>query len=160
MRTSIRATALGLAALTLATTGLAGCSPVVALTPADDAKNTACAEVVVRLPDLVAGLSKRKTDAQGTGAWGQPTAVFLRCGVPVPDPTATLPCGTIDGVDWLVDDRDAPNYVFTTYGRDPAIEIVLNYDDVSSAAALTDLSGAVSVIPADRHCVSVSDLGN
>jgi hypothetical protein len=155
MRISVRAAAIGFAILTLA-----GCSPIVALTPAEDAKNAACAEVVVRLPELVGGLQQRKTDAQGTGAWGDPTGVFLRCGVPVPDPTATLPCGTIDGVDWLVDDKDAPNYVFTTYGRDPAIEVVLDYDSISSAAALTDLASAVQVIPADRQCVAVSDLGD
>lgn len=155
MRTSTR-----LAGVVLAVLALAGCSPIVSLTAADDAKNTACAEVVVRLPELVGGLSERKTDAQGTGAWGDPTGVFLRCGVPVPDPTATLPCGTIDGVDWLVDDTDAPNYVFTTYGRDPAIEVVLDYDSVASAAALTDLSSAVKVVPADRECVAVSDLGD
>lgn len=148
------------AAVTGAMLALAGCSPIVALAPAEDAKNPACAEVVVRLPELVGGLEQRKTDAQGTGAWGDPTGMFLRCGVPVPDPTATLPCGTIDGVDWLVDDTDAPNYVFTTYGRDPAIEVVLDYDSVSSAAALTDLSGAIQVIPADRQCVAVSDLGD
>ena len=99
MRILTRAAALGLAVLSLA-----GCSAVVALTPAEDAKNTACAEVVVRLPDLVAGLDIRKTNAQGTGAWGEPTAVFLRCGVAVPEPTATLPCGTIEDVDWLIDD--------------------------------------------------------
>lgn len=155
MRSLSRAATLGLVVL-----ALAGCSPIVALTPAEDAKNAACAEVVVRLPELVAGLEIRKTNAQGTGAWGEPTAVFLRCGVPVPEPTATLPCGTIDDVDWLVDDRDAPNYILTTYGRDPAIEVVLNYDEVSSAAALSDLSGAVKVIPADRQCIAVEDLGD
>lgn len=155
MRTLTRAAALGLAVLSLA-----GCSAVVALTPAEDAKNTACAEVVVRLPDLVAGLGIRKTNAQGTGAWGDPTAVFLRCGVAVPEPTASLPCGTIDDVDWLVDDTDAPNYVFTTYGRDPAVEVVLDYDQVSSAEALRDLAGAVGVIPADRQCIAVEDFGD
>ena len=154
MRNPLRA--LGLAVVALA---LAGCTPTVALSPAQDAKNAACAEVVVRLPEQVAGFEQRKTDAQGTGAWGEPTAVILYCGVPVPDPTATLPCGTIDGVDWLVDDRDAPNYILTTYGRDPAIQVVLDYDRVGSAAVLTDLASAVRVIPADRQCIATEDLG-
>ena len=69
---------------------LTGCAPTVTLEPAADAANPECAEVIVRLPDTVDNNDYRHTDAQGTGAWGDPAAVLLRCGVPVPGPT-TLP---------------------------------------------------------------------
>src|SRR5664279_2771923 len=92
---------------------LAGCAAIVPLEPADDAANVACADVIVHLPDTVAGLDQRETNAQSTGAWGEPAGVLLRCGVAVPDPTAALACVTAptDGIDWLRDDSDAPNFV-------------------------------------------------
>lgn len=149
---------------------LAGCAPVVALGPADDAKNTGCADVIVGLRNLdtVAGLPARETDAQGTAAWGTPATVILRCGVPVPDPTSTLICYTVNGVDWLADDSDDPNFVFTTYGRDPAVEVIIDSDGdpdvdddgVSGTAALGDLANAVSAIPATGKCLSAEDVVN
>lgn len=133
---------------------LAGCAQVVALEPAADAANPKCAAVVVRLPESVAGLESRETNAQGTGAWGEPAAVILRCGVPVPAPTASLPCITVDGIDWLRDDKDDPNFVFTTYGRDPAVEVIIDDRKASGLSTLTDLSSAVSAIPAEGGCVT------
>jgi len=132
---------------------LCGCTPTVALEPATDAINPICASVVVRLPDTVAGLSARTTNAQGTGAWGSPTSVIVRCGVPSPAPTAALPCVTVEGIDWLRDDTGDPNFVFTTYGRDPAVEVIINGDAVSGLDALTDLALAVGQLPVEGTCV-------
>ena len=101
---------------------LAGCTPIVALDPADDAENPACAAVIVQLPDTVDDLASRETDAQGTAAWGDPATVRLYCGVPTPDPTSLLRCYTIGGVDWLIDDSDDPNAFAVTYGRTPAVQ--------------------------------------
>ena len=42
-----------------------------------------------RLPETVDGLERRETNAQATGAWGNPASVLLRCGVPTPGPTAS-----------------------------------------------------------------------
>jgi hypothetical protein len=131
---------------------LAGCAPIVALQPAKDAINPACAKVIVALPETVAGLPSRETDAQGTAAWGTPTGVILHCGVPVPAPTPALQCVTIKGVDWLSDGKDAPNYIFTTYGRDPAVEVIVNSDTVSGLSALSDLAFAVSNIAPQGAC--------
>jgi len=127
------------------------CSATVALEPAPSANDPLCAEVSVRLPKIVAGEERRWTDAQATGAWGEPASVILACGVEVPGPT-TLPCGEIDGVDWIIDDSDAPNYRFTTFGRTPAVEVFLDYDRVSSGDVLRQLSTAVSRLPVDRAC--------
>lgn len=53
---------------------LTGCSGDVPMIPADDANNPACADVIVRLPSTVDGLDRRYTNAQSTGAWGDPQA--------------------------------------------------------------------------------------
>ena len=76
-----------------------------------------------------------------------PTSVILRCGVPVPAPTSELPCVTVEGIDWLRDDSDDPNFVFTTYGREPALEVIVNGTAASGLEALTDLSSAVAQLP-------------
>jgi Protein of unknown function (DUF3515) len=157
MKSTTRA-ALAAAVLLL----LAGCAPVVVLDAADDASNPACATMMVRLPETVGGLAARETDAQATAAWGQPTSLLLRCGVPSPAPTTTLPCITVDGVDWLRDDTDDPNFVFTTYGRTPAVEVIIDSDGdpavgtdgISGFEALKDLAPAIGEIAADRACVS------
>jgi hypothetical protein len=138
--------------------GLTGCTQTVALQPAVNAIDPLCASVVVHLPETVAGLEQRDTNAQGTSAWGEPSAVILRCGVPVPDPTSTLPCVTADGVDWLRDEgeRDG-DFVFTTYGRSPATEVIINRDAVSPGVALYDLAGAVGFAEKTTECTDVED---
>lgn len=140
---------------------LSGCTQVVPLKPAVDAENTRCADVIVRLPDTVGGrdsdLGLRQTDAQGTAAWGTPTAAILRCGVPVPDPTSTLRCYTADGIDWLLDESDAPNLVYTTYGREPAVEVIVNQDDAAGGAVLLDLASAVGYTEKVSACTTVDD---
>ena len=84
---------------TLALVGsLAGCTAGVSLEAAPDSNNPNCAEVSVRLPDQIAGLDKRVTDAQATGAWGNPSSVILRCGLPSVE-VSTLPCVTASGVE-------------------------------------------------------------
>lgn len=136
---------------------LSGCVASVPLKPATDATNPACADLVVRLPQAVAEQPARETDAQATGAWGDPAAVLLHCGVEVPGPT-TLSCVTINGIDWIQDDSEAPLYRFTTYGRDPATEVVVDSGVVSGSTALVDLSAAVATIPATGACVGAKDL--
>ncbi|UOE45405.1 DUF3515 family protein [Agromyces larvae] len=151
-----RAGALALA-LAAGAALLTGCARAVSLEPADDAADVACADVAVRLPDAVAGLAERETDAQGTGAWGDPAAVLLRCGVPAPGPTE-LECVSYDGVDWIIDPADAPNYRFTTYGRTPAVEVIVDSEQVSGTTVIADLSTAVSAVPADGACTSPDDV--
>jgi len=156
MRTTTRAVLLAAASGPILLL-LAGCAPIVALHPAPDGINPKCAAVIVALPATVAGLPSRQTDAQGTAAWGTPVGVVLHCGVPVPAPTATLPCITVLGVDWLRDDKDTANSIFTTYGRDPAVEVVIDGDQASGLSTLTDLSFAVTSIPAAGACISPQD---
>ncbi len=146
--------AIGSALLITAT--LAGCTAAVALEPAADATNPGCAEIVVRLPEALGEQKLRETNAQGTGAWGDPATILLRCGVEVPGPT-TAQCVEVGGVDWIVDDSNKPIFRFVTYGRTPATEVIVDYDK-ASASALIDLVGAMSVIPAQNACLDVSDV--
>lgn len=124
--------------------------------PAPDATNPDCAEIIVRLPDAIDEHIKRDTNAQATGAWGDPAAILLKCGVEVPGPSA-LPCFTIKGVDWLRDSSEAPNYIFTTYGRDPAVQVVIDGDRASSNA-LSALGNAVGSLPAAKQCLAAEDV--
>jgi hypothetical protein len=132
---------LALAAAVVFVGSLTGCAGTVSLEPAEGANDAACADVTVRLPGSIAGQERRWTDAQATGAWGSPASILLTCGVPEPGPS-TLPCETIEGVDWLIDESDAADsrYRFTTFGRSPAVEVYLDFDVVGSADTLRALS--------------------
>ena len=138
-----------LAALTLS---LSGCAATVNIEPAEDANNPACAEVIVRLPSVVDTLEKRVTGAQSTGAWGTPTGVLLRCGLPAVE-VSKLPCVTQGDVDWLVDASEAPSYRFITFGRTPAAEVIVDSKVISGAATLDALAPAVQYLPSSKNCV-------
>jgi hypothetical protein len=152
-----RRAALAVGLVVLAGPVLTGCAPIVALTPAPDANNADCAAVIVRLPDLVGGLQKRQTDAQATGAWGDPDAVVLTCGVEVPA-ASELPC--IDkGIFWLRDDSHDGYWLFTSFGRDPAVDVVVDRDIASGpGVVLEDLENAVSFTPENGlECTDTDD---
>ncbi|MHA6694160.1 DUF3515 domain-containing protein [Homoserinimonas sp. A520] len=141
---------------TVAVSLLGACSQMVPLEPAPDATNPDCAEIIVRLPEGIDEFAQRETNAQATGAWGDPAAIFLRCGVEVPGPSA-LPCFTVKGVDWLRDSSEAPVYKFISYGRDPAVEVVIDGDRASSSA-LSALGNAVGSLPVTKECLAAEDV--
>ncbi|AYF98535.1 DUF3515 domain-containing protein [Protaetiibacter intestinalis] len=136
---------------------LSGCTPIVAMDPADDANNPGCADVIVRLPDTVGDQQRRQTNAQATGAWGDPVSVLLYCGVEVPSASTTR-CIEIDGIFWLVDGDDAPSYILTSYGREPAVDVVIDTEKVGSTPVLMDLQRAVSYTTPNGHeCTDLDD---
>ena len=149
-----------LAALALAVAAswaLAGCTPTVSMDAAPDANDAVCARVTVSLPDTVAKEAKRTTDAQATGAWGDPAAVLLRCGVTPIGPT-TQPCVDATGVDWVLETApDAKLLRYITYGRTPAIEIALDHTKVADYQVLGDLADAVKSVPQTRRCLGADD---
>lgn len=160
----LRVAAAALAASALVAV-LAGCTPTVAMNPAPHSNDPKCASVTVALPDTVAGQKQDETDAQATGAWGDPVKVQLRCGVTPLGPT-TKPCVTVasgqDSVDWvLTNDPDAPVLTYVTYGRSPAVEVTIKHGSggVSDANVLPDLAQAVASIPqSQKHkCIAASD---
>ncbi|MGO4230354.1 DUF3515 family protein [Arthrobacter sp. YAF34] len=151
---------LAVAVAAAAASGLAltACSPVVDVTPAKDAANAACAPMMLALPDAVGDAKLRKTNAQATAAWGDPSSLILRCGVNVPGPT-TDRCVSVNGVDWVIKEGN-PVWTLTTFGREPATEILLDPNKISSATVLADLAPAALKIKATRKCVGQEDLQN
>jgi hypothetical protein len=136
---------------------LTGCASTVSLEPAAGSNDPACADVTVRLPDEIDGQTRRWTDAQATGAWGDPAAVLVTCGVTPPGPTEQK-CITIGGVDWIVDETRAPKFLVTTYGRTPAVQVFYDNEVVSGNDVLDRLSTSVSQLPVDSECTSTSTL--
>jgi hypothetical protein len=156
----IKKRTLGLLTLTpLVLTFVTGCSPTVALDPAADAVNPGCASIIVHLPSTLDDLAIRQTDAQATGAWGDPTAVILRCGITPPGPT-TDTCYTVRGIDWLRDSSKAPTYVFTTYGRVPATQVIVDAKQTNGQGTivLDELSNAIGQVKQSRKCLSREDV--
>ncbi|MBD8729518.1 DUF3515 family protein [Frigoribacterium sp. CFBP 13707] len=157
----MRAVAAGVVVVVVVGASLAGCVAAVPMSSADEANAVGCAQVTVHLPETIAETEvRRETDAQATGAWGEPASVLLRCGVTEPGPT-DLPCYTIQGVDWIVDSpQDDPDTaILTTYGRSPAVEVVFDTTTLTGASVMGDLADAVGYLPANgRACTSAEDL--
>ncbi|WP_246030967.1 DUF3515 family protein [Rhodoluna limnophila] len=140
-------------ALLLATISLTGCATTVTLDPAPLANDPNCAEVIVRLPELVGDQSERPTNAQATAAWGDPASVLLRCGLE-PVLVSDLPCVTAGGVDWLVDESEKPSYRFISFARTPGTEIIVDSNTISGITALEALGPAVQNIEASKTCTA------
>ncbi|MBG6181402.1 DUF3515 family protein [Arthrobacter sp. CAN_A1] len=144
-----------IAPLAVVILGLTACSPIVGVEAAADAANPECASVMVSLPEVVAENELRETNSQATAAWGDPSQVVLRCGVAVPGPT-TDSCASVNGVDWIIQE-EADVWRATTYGRDPAVEVLFDPNEVPSSTILVDLGAAVSLVAQDSECLSVND---
>ncbi|AGW41118.1 secreted protein [Leifsonia xyli subsp. cynodontis DSM 46306] len=144
--------------LTAAVLALTGCATAVSLDPAADANDPGCAEISVRLPDAVAGKARRQTDAQATGAWGDPAAVLLRCGVPPIGPT-TRPCVSVNGIDWvLMSEPAAKTVVYQTFGRKPATEVIIDHvSGASDSSVLPEFASAIASVEQTAKCLSTLD---
>lgn len=154
-----RTVATATAATVLAGLSLAGCARTVIVDPAQDAADPKCADIMLRLPDQISGELERKTSSQGTKAWGDPNIAVLRCGVTPPGPT-TDQCVSVSGVDWIsksaADDDDT--WVFTSYGRTPAVEVLVNRKAESGSNVLAAVSPSLRAIQPEAECVGAEDL--
>ncbi|MBT2501625.1 DUF3515 family protein [Curtobacterium sp. ISL-83] len=137
--------------------GLTGCTNAVAMSPAPSANAAACAAAQVRLPSVVGStFALRNTNAQSTAAWGDPAVALYHCGVAVPT-VSDLPCFTQGSVDWIRDPR-GDRIVYTTFGRTPAVQVVIDATKTTSQV-LQDVGDAVSTLPKDGHkCLDPSDV--
>ncbi|MFJ3382552.1 MULTISPECIES: DUF3515 family protein [unclassified Curtobacterium] len=137
--------------------GLTGCTNAVSMTAAPSADAAACAAAQVRLPETVdTKYELRNTNAQSTAAWGDPSAALYHCGVAVPT-VSDLPCFSQGSVDWIRDDQDK-RIVYTTFGRDPAVQVVIDTSKTTSQV-LQDIGTAVDTLPKDGHkCLDPSDV--
>ena len=141
---------------------LGGCASRVPVATAPAAGDPLCAEVVLALPEELGGLPRLRTTSQASVAWGEQShPVVLRCGVEPPGPT-TDQCVTADdgtvAVDWLAvpqDVAEGTRWTFTTYGREPAVEVVVPAEVAAerSTSFLTELGPAIARVAATRHCL-------
>lgn len=140
---------LPLAAAAAVVLALTGCASAVTLPPAEEASDPGCASVVVSLGETIGEqtlpepLERRDTTGQGTAAFGDPSAVTLRCGMPEPAPS-TDRCITVGEVDWLEVATEGDVWTFVSYGRSPATEVVVDATVVSAVTALEGVSSAVA----------------
>lgn len=136
----------------VASTGLAGCARPVEVAPAVDAGHPACRAVADTWPTTVAGQPRvATTTASGSvAAWGDPPIV-ARCGLPMPAPS-TDDCIAADGVDWLAT-RLEDGMRFLSYGRTPAIEVLVPSGYAPEPLVLARFAAAARQIPqGDRRC--------
>ena len=144
---------------------LAGCTSAVSVKAAPHAQEPACASIVLALPDVLGDLERMDTTSQASAAWGSPTAaVVLRCGVEPLGPT-TDRCVTVEtpggpSVDWVTvagepDADGAADWTFTTYGREPAVEVVVPAAVTAShSTSFVDQFGpAIDQVVATRSCL-------
>jgi hypothetical protein len=155
-RRTTRITA-GLALLVAVAGVLTGCTNAVPMSAAPSANAAACAGAQVRLPETVdTKYALRNTTAQSTAAWGDPSAAVYHCGVAVPT-VSDLPCFSQGSVDWIRDDR-GKQVVYTTFGRDPAVQVVIDTSKATSSV-LQDIGNAVDSLPKDGHeCLDPSQV--
>jgi hypothetical protein len=140
---------------------LAGCTPTLTLEPAADANNPGCADAIVRMPDTVDVYALRQTNAQATAAWGEPAIALLFCGVPVPA-ASDLPCVEVNGIQWLREEvprgDGTTDLAFTTYGRDPAVRVVVDTSVIGPGIVLDEIATAVAYLPTNgRACTALED---
>ncbi|WP_420364889.1 DUF3515 family protein [Curtobacterium sp. L3-7] len=147
----------GLGVVVALAAGLSGCTNAVTMTAAPSANAAACAAAQVRLPDTVdTKYALRNTNAQSTAAWGDPSAALYHCGVAVPT-VSDLPCFSKGSVDWIRDD-EGKQVVYTTFGRDPAVQVVIDSTKTTDQV-LQDIGNAVETLPKDGHeCLDPSDV--
>jgi hypothetical protein len=140
------AAALGAAAVLL--TG--ACSSAVEVQPAPHADDPACRSVP--WPAEVSGRSRIETTTTSfsDAAWGDP-AIIARCGFEEVPPT-TETCVSVDGVDWVV--RQLSNgSAATTFGTDPAIEVLVPQSYGAAPLQLPAFTAAARSLPqTDHHC--------
>jgi Protein of unknown function (DUF3515) len=110
----------------------------------------ACARLAGRLPATLHGQPRRATSttSPAVAAWGDP-AIVWRCGVAAPGPTQDE-CTSVDGVDWVRVPL-ADGSAFTTYGREPAVQLLVPKAYAPEPLLLPALSAVVRAVPQGPH---------
>jgi hypothetical protein len=106
----------------------------------------ACTAMADRLPDQVRGQGRVRTtsDSRAVAAWGDP-AVIWRCGVEPPGAT-TDECLDVNGVDWVVRVLE-DGASFTTFGREPAVQVLVPSAYAPEPLVLPAFSKVVATVP-------------
>ncbi len=124
---------------------LGACTRAVEVTPPPRADEAACLAASTAWPPSVSSLTR--VDVSSTSpavrAWGEP-AVIARCGVAEPGPSTD--CLSVNGVDWVVTDL-SDGRKFVTFGRSPAIEVLVPARYAPEGALLPAFTDAASRLP-------------
>lgn len=110
------------------------------------------------LPEEIGEYAKRPTTSQGTAAWGDPSAVVLRCGVEPIGPTEH-PCVAPSDVDWVWIEQD-DHVQLISFGREPTVEVLLDAEQLSEDTTMNAqfaLSEPVSRIDQTAECLDLID---
>ncbi|HRW18248.1 MAG TPA: DUF3515 family protein [Dermatophilaceae bacterium] len=147
------------AAVAVATLGLAGLgwltivrarTPAVAVSLPAAADDPACQRLSAVWPVQVLGLPPRRVSVESPAvrAWGDPAIVAI-CGYPAPAPS-TSGCLTVDGVDWVLQQR-SDGVQATTYGRSPAMDVLVPTAYTTDQRVLPALSAVARTLPETGH---------
>lgn len=124
---------------------LSGCSSAVEIAAAPLAGGEVCRSAASAWPDQVGAQERREvSDASAGAAYGDP-AIIARCGVPALGPT-TDDCIEVDGLGWVAQPL-SDGTRFTTFGRDPAIEVLIPKDYAPEPLLLPAFSKAAQSLP-------------
>jgi hypothetical protein len=115
-----------------------------------DGDDPACTTMANDLPSRLLSHQRVATSqtSPAVAAWGRP-AIIWRCGVEPPGPT-TQDCITVNGVDWIVQPLD-DGTGFVTYGRRPAVQVLVPKQYAPETFALPALAPAATKVPQDEH---------
>ncbi|MEO8518285.1 MAG: DUF3515 family protein [Dermatophilaceae bacterium] len=131
----------------------AACSSSIEVVDPAGAGSASCRAAAVHWPETVGGQSSRPTSSSSDAvrAWGDP-AIIARCGLAAIGPT-TDQCISVSGIDWVAHPL-TDGVRFTTYGRSPAIEILVPSAYKPEPLLLPAFGAAASAIPqGERHCL-------
>ena len=132
---------------------LAACSSSIEVVNPADAGSPSCRSAALHWPKTVGGQPLRPTTSSSAAvrAWGDP-AIIARCGLAPIGPT-TDQCVSVSGVDWVAHQL-GDGMRFTTYGRSPAIEVLVPSAYRPEPLLLPAFGAAASAIPqGERHCL-------
>lgn len=122
------------------------------MTSAPAASSASCAAASQNWPRTVGGQDRVEVadTARAAAAWGDP-AIIARCGVPALGPTE-IECIEVDGVGWIpVALSDGTK--FTSFGTDPALEILVPKDYAPEPLLLPAFTAAAKELPTNgRAC--------
>jgi hypothetical protein len=112
-------------------------------TPLSDGE--VCRDVASAWPAEVGDHARREvSDASAGAAYGDPP-IIARCGVPALGPT-TDDCIEVDAVGWVAQ-KLSDGTRFTTFGRDPAVEVLIPKDYAPEPLLLPAFTAAAEKLP-------------
>lgn len=124
---------------------LSGCSSAVEVAPTTLASSDTCRAVTAAWPATAGGQERREVSDDTAGAaYGDP-AIIARCGVAALGPT-TDDCIEVDGMGWVAQPL-SDGTRFTTFGRDPAVEVLVPRAYAPEPLLLPAFTRAAELLP-------------